>query len=131
MHARLLCWLFCWSSSVVDDEGSQISPSRFLTPATPRSLNRPSPPATIRGMDDKPTKRDRGPTLVIAAGLALVPLIYVLSAGPAQGLVLHGYISQDSPACKVLATIYLPLSWLMEDSELFNSLMKWYVGLFA
>ena len=61
--------------------------------------------------------------LVIALFIALSPVLYLLSAGPAIWLVRHGYM--DAPA--FFAT-YRPAMAFAYDHEWFNSLMNWYMS---
>lgn len=57
-------------------------------------------------------------------------LLYFLSTGPFSYLWAHGIIS-DATAEKILNTIYLPIVWLADGSNLFNGLLNAYLELWS
>lgn len=67
-----------------------------------------------------------GPVTVAAACLlVLVPLLYILSAGPVIGLMYRGYISQSTTM-----TVYSPLAFVSDKFTPLKEGMNWYVDLF-
>jgi len=56
--------------------------------------------------------------------------VYLLSFGPAHGLLSRGVIS-GATWTTLLNTVYLPLKWLIELSDEFLFLLAWYCSLFA
>ncbi len=59
----------------------------------------------------------------------LLLVLYVLSVGPAGWLFLHVTPVQFSEEARaVLLTVYAPLVWLCDKSDLCNSLYVWYVN---
>ena len=76
-------------------------------------------------------KRDgkqRGGCLVatIACLLLLLPLLYLLSIGPALWLLKEGYF--PGPA---FGRVYYPLTWLSEKSQWFGEAIGWYMDFWA
>jgi hypothetical protein len=61
------------------------------------------------------------PWLAIVIVLALLPALYVLSVGPANYLFETGVISE-----KTLLSVYAPIHWLAQYSEVFESIISWY-----
>lgn len=67
-----------------------------------------------------------GPVTVAAVGvLVLLPLLYILSAGPVIGLVFRGYISEP-----ITTVVYSPISFVCERCTPVADGMNWYVDLF-
>ncbi len=67
-----------------------------------------------------------GPVTIAAVGvLVLFPLLYILSAGPAIGLMSRGYISQ-----RATMAVYSPLDFVCESCTPLGEGMCWYVDLF-
>jgi len=67
-----------------------------------------------------------GPVAFTVIGLlALLPILYVLSSGPAVGLVARDYISQDT-----IEVVYSPLDFVCQRCTPFEQAMSWYVDLF-
>ena len=67
-----------------------------------------------------------GPVNVAAVGvLVLLPLLYILSAGPVIGLVSRGYISEGATMA-----VYYPLAFVCESCTPVGEGMCWYVDLF-
>ncbi len=69
----------------------------------------------------------RGPPFVACALLVLMslPVLYVLSLGPAIWLVENQYLSTP-----LAQWFYWPLELLGERSEFFTSCVRWYVEFF-
>jgi len=67
-----------------------------------------------------------GPVTIAAASLlALLSILYVLSAGPMIGLMSRGYISQ-----RATMAVYSPLDFVCESCTPLGEGMCWYVDLF-
>ena len=67
-----------------------------------------------------------GPVTVAAVGLlVLLPLLYILSAGPMIGLMSRGYISESATMA-----VYEPLDFVCERCTPVNDGICWYVDLF-
>jgi hypothetical protein len=71
---------------------------------------------------DEP-KKERAP-LVAALSVAVVPLAYLLSSGPAYWLATRGYIGHW------YGRIYSPLIWLASKFDPFAKLFFWWADLF-
>jgi hypothetical protein len=54
----------------------------------------------------------------------LLPALYVLSSGPALGLIWRGYLPAEFLA------IYSPLQWTCDNSQSFGKFLTWYKNLF-
>jgi hypothetical protein len=69
-------------------------------------------------------KRERGPLLLIlGAAVLFLPIVYVLSSGPAVWLMDHGYVSD------IIGLLYWPLHKLRLTFPLFKTVWEWYVEL--
>lgn len=68
----------------------------------------------------------RGAAPLALVGLFLLPVLYVLSLGPA--VWLYNAQQGQGPAAEVLETIYAPLGWLHENTP-FQGPLEWYVDL--
>ena len=82
-------------------------------------------------MDEE--RDDSGPTRVrpiktwpIAVPLVVVPMVYVLSMGPAVLLRNRGFITQDS-----FLWFYAPVVWLDSRSAYVNLALEWYLQLWV
>lgn len=76
------------------------------------------------GMDEK--RKPLWPKIV--ATVLLLPVLYVLSAGPVQGLYERGMIPKL--ILPVVQGFYYPLMWLeMHGPRWFHEAMRWYFGL--
>jgi hypothetical protein len=64
--------------------------------------------------------------VMMSVVLLLLPMLYVLSIGPAVWLLDRGAISK-----KLLYTAYAPVDWLVHQNETFGDAMEWYCGLWA
>jgi hypothetical protein len=67
-------------------------------------------------------------TLVIMAAL-LLPVLYTLAAGPIHGLLIHGYIPEESSAARGCRTLYAPMLSLLERCEPAARAFKSYLDL--
>lgn len=67
-----------------------------------------------------------GPVTIAVVGmLVLVPLLYILSAGPAIKLMSRGYISESA-----LMSVYFPLEYVSENCAPLGEGIGWYLDLF-
>ena len=67
-----------------------------------------------------------GPVLFAVIGLIVaLPILYVLSSGPATWLYDHGYVSTGT-----LERIYLPLGWMNERCKPLENFQIWYCSFF-
>lgn len=79
----------------------------------------------------KPAKRERGSgaalVLVLAVVVVLLPLLYVLSIGPAAWLVNTGRLNGDegSPTYR----FYSPIIWAADNYEPIEQALGWYFSL--
>ena len=64
----------------------------------------------------------RKATSLIGAVLLALPIIYVLSVGPAAKLAQYHVISPSA-----VVSFYAPLEWLARQSQPLGNLMRWYV----
>jgi hypothetical protein len=71
-------------------------------------------------MDEKPRNPGRGVAIIVV--LAAVPVLYVLSIGPADVLVRTGMIPNDTAVL-----VYMPITLLCQW-EPARSVMEWYVS---
>ena len=79
------------------------------------------------GMDETPKRRAFGRPASLAAVVAVaLPVVYVLSAGPARWLNEKGYIGDH-----VINTLYLPTVWLMNSHPTMGQLVRWYLRLWG
>jgi hypothetical protein len=72
--------------------------------------------------------RKSGGAAVVFVILALIalPILYVLSLGPAVWLMEHNYLDRD-----LARHIYYPLIFVAESIPLVRSVMQWYMELFV
>lgn len=67
-----------------------------------------------------------GPVTIAVVGMVvLVPLLYILSAGPAIKLMSRGYISESA-----LMSVYFPLEYVSENCAPLGEGIGWYLDLF-
>src|SRR5262245_48567431 len=59
--------------------------------------------------------------------LVVLPLLYVLSAGPAVVLYTRGVLGTGGD--RVFETVYSPLEWACQKSDLIGRPTQWYVEL--
>jgi len=78
-------------------------------------------------MDDG--RRSRFPVILIAAVVAALPMLYVLSVGPVGWLVNNEFIDPDSGLGTVVGAIYTPLEAVAEFCPPFKLLIGWYLEL--
>ena len=72
-------------------------------------------------------RRSPWPAVVLASALLLLPVLYVLSVGPANWLLQHNAL--DALRDPVVY-FYRPLFWLSDASPQFQAALRWYIGLF-
>jgi hypothetical protein len=70
--------------------------------------------------------KGRGGWAVLAFGLVLAPILYVLSIGPAYWLVWHGTISEETAL-----TAYAPIEWVADRSTPIERLLTIYIRLWV
>ena len=73
---------------------------------------------------DKHERRFPALAAVLCVVVLLLPVVYVLSIGPAFWLMEHGYASSS-----VWEYTYYPVFWLSSKSELGRRLLEWYINL--
>ena len=76
-------------------------------------------------MDDKPTKRGGGTAvmvLVLVAVLIVLPMLYMLSVGPAVWMATSGRMNP-----KTLNAIYSPVEWTAKRIPGGGDALLWYV----
>lgn len=76
-------------------------------------------------MDRPETPRKNSAAAVALIGILMLPLLYVLSLGPAVMIIDHTGCGED-----FAEVVYYPLIWLHENTPLRASL-DWYVGLWV
>lgn len=76
--------------------------------------------------ESSPDRSKRGAAPVVVVGLFLLPVLYVLSIGPAIWLAEAGYL--QGTVIEVLEVVYAPLVWLANDTPL-GGPIEWYVDL--
>ena len=64
-------------------------------------------------------------TVAVIGVLVLLPLLYILSAGPVIGLMSRGYVSESATMA-----VYSPLNFVCESCTPVDEGMRWYVDLF-
>jgi hypothetical protein len=79
----------------------------------------------MAGMDKRPQSRSNG-TAAIAIGLLLLPILYMLSVGPAIWLCNRGAITR-----RQLFTAYAPIAWIEGRNETFDGALDFYVKLWV
>lgn len=74
-------------------------------------------------MSDDKGKSGGGLAILLMAVVALLlPIVYVLSIGPAVWLLNRGLLPETP-----LVTIYAPLEWLARSSDWFQAAAEWYI----
>ena len=78
--------------------------------------------------DDRPDRRNGTPTglFVILILLFLLPVLYLLSCGPAVALINRGYLSQEN-----FDTAYFPLQLASRNSRWIRDSLEDYARLWA
>ena len=64
--------------------------------------------------------------LVLVALLIALPMLYILSSGPAILLVDTGLVPMA-----VVRVVYAPIGWLEHNSPACREFIQWYVGLWS
>jgi hypothetical protein len=77
-----------------------------------------------RPMNEKPRRTRGGGWAVLASAMVLLPILYVLSIGPAYWLVWHGHISSEAALAASA-----PLEWVSDRSVLVDRLLALYIRL--
>ncbi len=72
-------------------------------------------------MDTNKPDKKRGGCAAVVVVLALLPILYVASIGPAVRLATRGIISLEA-----INVIYAPISWAMGHSSALRAAMEWY-----
>jgi hypothetical protein len=67
-----------------------------------------------------------GPIATVMAALVLLPLLYVLSCGPAVALMTRGYLSEEA-----FNVVYFPLRLAAQSSSWIGRPLEWYAQLWA
>ncbi len=75
-------------------------------------------------MDDERNESDSARKWLIVAPLFAMPVLYVLSTGPAVLLRDRGVITQDSFLC-----FYLPVAWAIQHLSYFHVALNFYLEL--
>ena len=79
------------------------------------------------GMTERDDKRSgSGCAIGLVVILVVLPVLYVLSIGPAYGVARRFPATDD-----FLRSCYLPLGFLHEKIPAFARLLDWYMGLFV
>jgi hypothetical protein len=77
-------------------------------------------------MSDGDKREQRGPFAgCLAVALLLLPLLYVLSLGPAVRL----FHDSNSPFIGLIAGFYSPLKWLAQNCQPIGDALNWYISL--
>jgi hypothetical protein len=77
--------------------------------------------------DPKPEQRGRGWAFYVLVILIALPILYVLSAGPAMWLGRNGYLG--GPSSPAREAFYWPLIRLSERSPALEKWISWWTGL--
>ena len=77
-------------------------------------------------MSERDEKRGGSGCAITGVVLILLPVLYVLSIGPAVWLAIHDYLSFDA-----FDFIYSPVHFLAERSDWFAFAADWYQSFFA
>ena len=75
------------------------------------------------------TEGGRSPVTVMAGcavAILLLPLAYLVSSGPVEWLMAHGYVAYDNP---YVEAFYYPGERLMEVCPPINALVRWWLSL--
>ena len=73
-------------------------------------------------------ERDTGRSLVgiVIAVVLFLPVAYLVSSGPVEWLMAHGYVSYDNP---FVEAFYYPGELLMKYCPPLNHFVQWYLAL--
>jgi hypothetical protein len=77
-------------------------------------------------MTDNPRRTKGGGWAVLAVGLVVVPILYVLSSGPAIWLGHKGVLPVE-----FILVVYSPIDWACDSSESFKRALEWYIDLWS
>ena len=78
------------------------------------------------GNNREPGRGGVGVSILLVTLLFLVPLLYILSCGPAVILINRGYLSQDG-----FQVVYYPLDLAARSSRPIRESLEWYTRLWA
>ncbi|MBC7853640.1 MAG: hypothetical protein IAF94_09405 [Pirellulaceae bacterium] len=76
--------------------------------------------------DDRNRGGMAGPILTVGTILLFLPLLYILSCGPAVALMTRGYLSEEA-----FAVAYYPLSLAARSSTWIGQILESYANLWA
>jgi hypothetical protein len=78
-------------------------------------------------MSDSDQQRGRSSALTASLIVAVVvlPILYVLSVGPAAWLHMNGYVGDG------IQLVYGPLRYVYENSAVAQQVLDWYLGLWG
>jgi hypothetical protein len=79
---------------------------------------------TIGAMKETIERRKGSHAGAMLAVVLLLPVLYVLSIGPAARLVFRGYMQPET-----VKAIYAPVQWLADQNHAVNFTLTWYVNL--
>lgn len=71
-------------------------------------------------MDER--RRSAAPVVAAVLIALAVPILYVLSVGPASWLIEHQYLSRDQAVI-----FYYPVIYVVENNDSIKRVMVWYV----
>lgn len=71
-------------------------------------------------------QRSAAPVIIAVLAILSLPVLYVLSTGPAVLLMERGYINPEW-----VDTVYHPIGIAMEAMPWFAAVMEWYLELFV
>jgi hypothetical protein len=72
------------------------------------------------------SRRSATPVVVAVLVTILLPVVYLLSIGPAVWLIQHEYLARETARA-----IYYPLVFAAEHNSWFNAALQWYSEWFA
>jgi hypothetical protein len=67
--------------------------------------------------------------LLIAVAVLSLPVVYVVSAGPLNWLMLHGFINEQSATWRCIVAHFLPLEWIINDGGPLGEWIRRYLDL--
>ena len=69
----------------------------------------------------------RSAIVVAVIAMTFLPVLYVLSIGPAAWLERNGYL-EDSTLHDIVTIFYFPIAWLYDQSATFATLLDAYMN---
>jgi hypothetical protein len=79
----------------------------------------------MAGMDEDRKTGGRSPIFVAVVVIALLPIAYLASVGPAARLYHDGYLNEQ-----LVTWLYAPIIYLEQHNEVCQQLIAWWVSLF-